>query len=112
MSNQVYSRDFLRAYQNQCKEKIVDDFAEGLVFDVLQQARQGEHHFTFDMGAWRQNAERRNNTVSHGTLPTNEELLVGVKRVFPECSVTLHETWMESKTHGRECKMLLTISWV
>ena len=113
MSNtQIYSREFLRGYQDQFRRQMVDQHISQWVGDILTAAQTGALEWSCNMAHWRNKLERfARMTHPPQYVPTNEDIAEGLLRKFPDCDVTISEVWVDIRPGARELQTRVTVSW-
>jgi hypothetical protein len=113
MSNTtIYSREFLRGYRDQHRRQTVDYHINRWAGEVLAKAQEGCMEWSCNIGTWRGEQERSSRRAHPPTyVPTNEDLVEGFLRKFPDCDVTISQDWVDIRPGARELQTRITVSW-
>ena len=115
---QTYSREHLQSlYRKNCLQ-VVKQQVEAMSHAVVRAASQGNktsHAIaipkqisqSYDMVL-----SRAMNGIADCTyIPTNDDLVEGFKQMFPGCSVTLKDDWVDVRPGVREQKTVIVVDW-
>jgi hypothetical protein len=118
---QVYSRAFLQSLPEKKKQAEVDDMIKGFWPNMYPTAENGLTSYFFDMTNMRyiapdpfpalRKAAPTKSAMNLQTTMTNDEILTRFRLVFPECSVTYGEEWIETNASTKVLKRGITIDW-
>lgn len=104
--SKTYSREHLQAlYRKSCLETIKQQ-VETMSNVVLQTAVQGQktsHMFVIT---------KNTRPVCIGYyIPTPDDLVDGLKQMFPDCDVTLKDEWIDVRPGVREQRTGIVVDW-
>ena len=105
---QTYSREHLQSlYRKSCLQ-VVKQKVERMGNEVVRAASQGNktsHAIAI--------SKEHTMVASYPGeyIPTNEDLVDGFKQMFPGCSVTLKDDWVDVRPGVREQKTVIVVDW-
>ena len=116
----VMTREFLQGRRESFRRQKHDEIVTTWTSELLQKARRGETEWSFNVGKMIENLKLSSRSFSSFSTasnpfphfaPTVGELLDAVKRRFPDCEVSLADTWVDVHPGTKEMQTRLTISW-
>lgn len=111
MSTQTFSRAFLQAAPEREKQRRIEWIlnASGFVQNLENAAIQGQTRYMYTHNPGSVAAARTAGPV----LPeiTNDDLVAGFQRKFPDCHVSYQETWVDVTATNRVLKKGIVIDW-
>lgn len=112
IEGKVLSRAFMQGYQKLYNDESVDCFVDSFLTAILDCAKAGQSEWSFNLGKHRELQRKHHSMIqSYVYVASNEDLLAGFKRRFPDCDVTIKDIWADVKTGVRELQTRLTVSW-
>ena len=107
MSVQTYSRDYLQSIPEKRKQEQIDGIVNGFMNNIYTAAAVGTTSYRYvksDTGIM---------ASSYPPPPvlTNEELIAGFEKRFPDCKVFYEEAWVETGPNTQKMKKGIVIDW-
>ena len=105
MSNNVYSREYLRSVPEELKQKQIHQTINSFLHEILDIAATGKTSYMVNM------TRVSKNLNSQSPKFTDEELVAAIQKRFPDCAIKYEEQWVETGRNTRVRKTDIVIDW-
>jgi hypothetical protein len=112
MSTQVYSRDALLALPAEMRKGFLSNFIQRFMHTILDAARNGKTSIVLTTEEhMRNHLNNRNIPRPYESPPTMDEIREALLEVFPDCTITYEEKWVQTGPASQVMKKGLTVDW-
>ena len=114
MSSKTISRASLKGLPEQQKMGQIDAIVNAISGKIQIIATSGKTSYMYELGINKVAQEEVDITFNQPyrmTLITNDELIAGFKRKFPDCDISYKEAWIEVKPNNKVLKKGILIDW-
>ena len=114
MSSKTISRASLKGLPEQQKMGQIDAIVNNTTGSIQSIAMSGKTSYMYELGINKVAQEEVDTTFNQPyrmTPITNDELIAGFKRKFPDCDISYQEAWIEVKPNNKVLKKGILIDW-
>lgn len=107
MNSEIFSRSFLQGLPDQRKQRNIDQIIHNFIRHLKDAAESGKTSYMYIPG----NILGQLGQQQSGILMSNDDLVLGFQKRFPDCNVSYKETWIDVKSDNKVLRKGIVIDW-